>query len=91
MQHPNPTAELIEQITRREFNTLRTRDAKSDPYIEGFRAGLIRQLETRDVPMPYRAGTSDADAYLAGKQEGRAFNCLEAIEIHETDAAQVSA
>lgn len=88
LQHPTPTAELIEQITRREFHPLRVAIPKSDPYIEGFRAGLVRQLEQRDLPMPYRAGSSDADAYLAGKAEGRAFPCPTPLAVQETASAQ---
>jgi len=88
MEHPNPTAELIERITRREFNPLRIATPKSDPYIEGFRAGLTKQLERRDLPMPHKAGTADADAYLAGKQEGREFNLGTPLAIHETASAK---
>lgn len=87
-EHPTPLAALIDQITRREFNPLRTAVPKSDPYIEGFRAGLTKQLENRDPPMPFRAGTSDADAYLAGKAEGRAFDCPRPLTIHGTASAQ---
>jgi hypothetical protein len=71
--HPTEIAAQIESIIRREFNPLRLRVPKSDPYIEGFRAGLVKQLIGRDTPLPYRAGTADADAYLAGKEEGRHY------------------
>jgi hypothetical protein len=94
-QHPTQTAALIEQIVRREFNPpRRVREdgsPRSEPYVEGFRNGLRLQLDAHFLPMPYRAGTAEADAYLAGKAEGRAFKCPIPLEIHETASAQASA
>jgi len=47
------------------------RAVKSTQYITGARAVLLNRLAGKPLEMPYRPGTASADAWEAGKAEGK--------------------
>jgi hypothetical protein len=47
------------------------RAVKSVQYITGARAVLMNRLAGKPMEMPYRPGTASADAWEAGKAEGK--------------------
>lgn len=47
------------------------RAVKSQQYIHGVRAVLLNRLAGIPIEMPYRPGTASADAWDAGKAEGK--------------------
>lgn len=69
----------IQSVIDREFHTLRTKNQRSDPYIEGFRSGLVKRITGRCPPMVYQPGTAAADAFIAGKEEARDFEIAPAL------------
>lgn len=47
------------------------RPARSAAYRAGVRDTLLKKLDgVREIPFPYRLGSAEADAYLAGTDEG---------------------
>lgn len=46
------------------------RDPRSEEYKAGVRAALTYRLHGTKIQCPYRTGTSQADAYFAGTEEG---------------------
>ncbi len=51
----------------------RARDARSPEYRQGVMECLRNKLEGTRLRCPYPLGTSQADAYFAGKDEGLAL------------------
>lgn len=49
----------------------RPRDPRSDAYKRGVHAALTRYVELVTPPLPFDAGTAEADAFFAGEEEGR--------------------
>jgi hypothetical protein len=49
------------------------RDPRSAEYKAGVRAILERKLNGTALPLPYALGTVQADAYMAGWDEGNAI------------------
>jgi hypothetical protein len=50
------------------------RSVKSTQYIAGVRAVLMNRLSGKPMEMPYRPGTASADAWEAGKAEGKVIS-----------------
>jgi hypothetical protein len=46
-------------------------DPRSNEYKRGVRAMLERKINGKTIPLPYDPGTAQADAYMAGWDEGR--------------------
>lgn len=46
------------------------RDPRSSEYKQGVRAMLERKINGTTIPLPYDLGTAQADAYMAGWDEG---------------------
>jgi len=49
------------------------RTPRSAEYKAGTRAALENRIEQKDIVPQYQAGTSEADAYFAGIDEGRSI------------------
>lgn len=49
------------------------RTPRSGEYKAGTRALLENRIEQRDIVPPYQAGTTEADAYFAGIEEGKSI------------------
>lgn len=59
----------VDGLMAAAFN--RPRDPRSDAYKQGVHAGLVRIIERIALPLPYSAGTAEADAFFAGEEEAR--------------------
>lgn len=59
----------VDGLMAAAFN--RPRDPRSDAYKQGVRAALILYVERVTLPLPFNAGTAEADAFFAGEEEGR--------------------
>lgn len=59
----------VDGLMAAAFN--RPRDPRSDAYKQGVRAALTRYVERATPPVPFDAGTAEADAFFAGEEEGR--------------------
>lgn len=61
----------IDQLMQSAFYNGRT--PRSGEYKAGTRAVLENRIEQKDIVPPYQAGTTEADAYFAGIEEGKAI------------------
>jgi hypothetical protein len=62
----------IEELYSAAFYPGRT--PRSDPYKKGVMAALKCDMAMIDLRMPFAIGTAEADAWLAGVQEGLAIS-----------------
>jgi hypothetical protein len=58
----------VDELMKRAFDV--PRDPRSAEYKAGVRSILTLRLGGVAKPFPYRLGTVEADAYLAGQDEG---------------------
>jgi len=67
----------VDELMKRAFDDA-IRDPRSAEYKAGVRSILSLHLGGVARPFPYRLGTTEADAYLAGQDEGhRIWRTLE--------------
>lgn len=59
----------VDQLMQAAFFNGRT--PRSGEYKAGTRAVLENRIEHKDIVPPYQAGTTEADAYFAGIEEGK--------------------
>ena len=69
MANPANTTLTVDGLMAAAFN--RPRDARSEAYKAGTRAALMCFFERLTPPLPFQAGTAEADAFFAGETEGR--------------------
>lgn len=43
---------------------------RSAAYVEGFRCAIRRRLAGTRLPVPYRLGSAEADAFFSGRDDG---------------------
>ena len=76
----------IDRLMDRAFFPGRT--PRSAEYRAGCRAALEFQIEQRPVPAPYSAGTTAADTFFAGAEEGHAiWRHKQDVDITHTEIA----
>lgn len=61
----------IDQLMQAAFFNGRT--PRSGEYKAGTRAVLENRIERKDIIPPYQAGTTEADAYFSGIEEGKSI------------------
>lgn len=61
----------VDQLMQAAFFNGRT--PRSAEYKAGTRAALESRIEHKDIVPPYQAGTTEADAYFAGIEEGKSI------------------
>lgn len=61
----------VDQLFGAAFNAGRA--PRSDEYKAGVRMALQHRIERKDFEMPYLVGTTAADAFFAGIEEGKAL------------------
>ena len=61
----------VDQLMQAAFFNGRT--PRSAEYKAGTRAALENRIEQKDIVPPYQAGTTEADAYFAGIDEGKSI------------------
>ncbi|UGQ45097.1 hypothetical protein [Massilia endophytica] len=64
-------AEIIAQLLAKAFCPGSGRMHRSDEYKAGVRAILLTHFVGKPLGCPYKIGTSGADAFFAGVDEGR--------------------
>jgi hypothetical protein len=67
--HIATNAMTVDQLMQAAFFNGRT--PRSAEYKAGTRAALQNRIERKDIIPPYQAGTTEADAYFSGIEEGK--------------------
>jgi hypothetical protein len=68
---PSTSTLSVDQLMQAAFYNGRT--PRSAEYKAGTRALLENRIEQKDIVPPYQAGTTEADAYFAGIEEGKSI------------------
>jgi len=72
MGHSSAPVDIsVDQLMQAAFFNGRT--PRSAEYKAGTRAALENRIENKDIVPPYQAGTTEADAYFAGIDEGKSI------------------
>lgn len=63
--------QVIDGLLAKAFAESTGRTARSIEYVEGARAALLQRLIGKPFSCPHREGTTEADAFFSGADEGR--------------------